>query len=190
MIRFLFRLALVLGAALSVSGCAFLSQRSAAFRPLAPDPMTPEAWAQVTGVYSGPIRATTKRFGTEGIRVFETRLELFGSPESPDVFIKIRTTHSGAWTAYSEKTETFTNIPERRYGTQGYVFASSHAPDQLLLRLRPNGVSLDVRPTMILTFRGRGYVDVQWLASNGWHGEGSLHRVPVFTDVELTRHWK
>lgn len=171
-------------AALFASGCAVLSQRRAPFSALAPEPMTPQQWKPLTGIYSGTIRATTRRLGTEGVRVFEARLELSGNPESPDVFLKIRTTHSGAWTTYSEKTETFTNIRVRRYGTDGYVLASTHAPDQVLLRLQPNGLWLDVRPTMILTFHAPGWADVQWLASNGWHGEGSLRSVPIFTDRE------
>jgi hypothetical protein len=163
------------------TGCGGVTAREHALTVLSPQPMNPAQWQRVTGLYAGPIRAATTRFGYEALSVRELRMEISGTAEEPLVFLKMQTSHAGAWTAYSEKTETFTNISERRYGTQGYVFASSHAPDQLLLRLRANGVSWNVRPRMILTFRGRSCIDVDWIAESGWRGEGTLQRLPIFS---------
>lgn len=165
---------------LLATGCAGVGKRRAVVRALAPETMTPEQWSRVVGVYIGPVRATTIRFGDEGVTVLQTRIEISGRPEAPEIFLKVQTSFSGAWIPYSEKLETFTNIPERRYGTQGYIFASSHDPNQILLRLRPNGIPLGVRPRLILSFHAHGCADVEYLGPSGWRGEGTLHRVPVF----------
>lgn len=154
---------------------------------LSPAPMGPGMFARVDGVYLGPVRVKTKRFGSEGIRLFEMRLEIAGSPHSPDVFIKLHTAYTGAWNVYGESREEFTNIPERRYGTQGYVVATSHAPNQLLLRPRPGPLSPHAGSFMIVTFSGPNRADVTWIGKSGWHGGGRLHRVPRFHDPESWR---
>jgi len=165
-----------------LTGCGTIPQRRAIRESVSPDPIDPRMFARIAGVYTGPIRTTTKRFGTQGVRLFETRLEVYGSPESPDVFFKIQTAFTGAWNVYGENSEEFTNIPDRRYGTQGYIVATTHAPDQLRIKLRAGAFSPHVGSFLIVTFRGRDCADVRWIGRSGWHGEGSLHRMPSFPD--------
>jgi len=147
--------------------------------------MSERAFARIAGVYLGPVRTTTKRFGTQGIRLFEMRLELYGNPESPDVFLKLHTAFTGAWEAYGENSEEFTNIPERRYGTQGFIVATTHAPNQIMLSPRTGALSPHLGSFMIVTFRGRNRADVTWIGRSGWHGGGTLHRVPSFSESHV-----
>lgn len=171
---------MVLGFSVFLAGCAGVPQRRAIRETLQPEPMTEQAWAAATGVYTGPVRTVIRRFGTEGAAVADARLEVSGSALRPRVFLKMQTGYSSAWTPYVERTETFTNIPERRYGTQGYILATTHGPDQLMLRFRPGVLSTNSRVFWIVTFTGRDCATVTAVGRSGRHGEGTLHRVPEF----------
>jgi hypothetical protein len=140
--------------------------------------MTPAAWASARGVYLGNIRATTERFGFEDNAAMDVRLDLSGPVTSPGVIFRMMRGYSTAWTEYGEWKGTFTNIPQKRYGTQGSVFASTHYPDQALLILRRNGASQYGGVWMILTFRNNNAIDIDWIGHAGWRGEGELSRAP------------
>lgn len=142
--------------------------------------MSGRVWAQVKGTYTGPIRASTERYGFEDLSAAETRLDLSGWADAPNAVFRMDRGYSTAWTEYGEWKGTFTNIPARRYGTQGTVIATTHAPNQMLLILRRNGVSPLKGNWMILTFRGNGTIDVDWIGHSGWRGEGELSRVRSF----------
>jgi len=176
--RVLRRIAALAVLAAAIAGCAGPSNRDAILADLNPAPMSPRAWSRATGVYTGAIRATTQRFGFEDESSIETRLDLSGPPNSPAVILRIMKGYSTAWTEYGEWKGTFTNIPDERYGTQGSVNASSHAPDRALLILRRNGASQLAGIWMILTFRPDGAVDVDWVGYAGWRGSGVLSRAP------------
>jgi hypothetical protein len=108
----------------------------------------------------------------------ETRLELSGWAGDPRVLLKFDSGFSTAWALYGERTGVYTNIPSRRYGSQGMIYASTHAPDQLLLKLRRFGVSANVGSFMILTFRADGTINVDFVGHSGWRGDGELWRAP------------
>lgn len=162
-----------------LAGCAAMPQRRAIRETPGPNPMTGSEWAAVTGIYTGPVRSVNRRFASEGLSVADARLELSGSAEQPRVFLKTQTGYAGAWSAYVERNESLTNIPERRYGTQGFIAAATHSPDGLTLQFRPGPFSTNSRAFWIVTFRGRDCAEVTAVARAGWHGEGTLHRVPV-----------
>jgi hypothetical protein len=109
----------------------------------------------------------------------ETRLDLAGSADSPDVILRLDTGFSTAWAMYGERKGTYTNISSKRYGAQGAILATTHAPNQLLLETRRFGASTGTGTWMILTFRGNGTVDIDVLGHSGWRGEGELWRVPA-----------
>jgi len=97
--------------------------------------------------------------------------------------LKMQTGYTSEWAPYGERTEAFTNIPERSYGTQGGFLASTHAPDQLLLRFRSGPLSSNAHVFWIIEFHGRDCAEVTAISPWGRHGEGTLHRVPVFSGV-------
>jgi hypothetical protein len=165
--------------AAALAGCATPSHRNAILNELDPAPMTPRAWSQVAGSYSGPVRLTTMHGAFEGEKTTEIRLDLSGSTDAPGVFLRMDSGLSTAWMPYGERKGSYTNIPSKRYGTQGAVFASTHAPDQLLLRLRRNGVSTSTGNWLILTFGRNGVVNVDMVGHSGWRGDGELWRVPA-----------
>jgi len=173
------RIAILIALAATLPGCAEPSNRAAILDDLNPAPMSARAWSHVTGTYTGPIRVVTQRFGFEDEAAMETRLELSGPPDSPDVVFRTQTGYSTAWNPYAQWKGTYTNILEKRYGTQGGIAASTHAPDQALLILRRNGISTPPGSWMILTFRGNGIIDVDWIGHQSWRGEGELWRVPA-----------
>lgn len=164
-----------------LAGCAGVPQRRAIRETLAPEPMSARAWAAVVGTYTGPVRSTMRRFRNEGASVAETRVEISGDAQNPRVFLKMQTGYTSAWVSYVERDETFTNIPERRYGTQGFVLASTHEPDQLMLRFRPGVLSANARAFWIITFCGRDCATIEAVGRSGRYGEGTLHRVPAFS---------
>ena len=175
----LFRATVLAALVVTLAGCATPSDRDAILNQLDPAPMTPRAWSQVAGSYSGPVRLTTMHGASEGEKTTEIRLDLSGGTNGPGVFLRMDTGLSTAWMPYGERKGTYTNIPSKRYGTQGTVFASTHAPDQLLLRLRRNGVSTFTGGSMILTFGRDGVVNVDMFGHSGWRGDGELWRVPA-----------
>lgn len=177
--RFFVRLALVSLVAV-LAGCG-TEDRDAAIDTLNPAPMSAAMWSRVPGTYAGPIRETTERYGFEDLAAMDTRLDLSGWADSPAVVFRMIRGYSTAWTMYGEWKGTFTNIPAKRYGTQGTVTATTHAPNQMLLILRRNGASPLKGTWMILTFQPDGSIDVQWLGHAGWHGEGELWRVPAWS---------
>lgn len=172
------RIAAVAALAVTIAGCQGPANRSLILDELNPAPMSPRAWSRATGTYTGAIRIATERYGFEDLAAMDTRLELSGWTDSPGVIFRMDKGYSTAWTEYGEWKGTFTNIPDQRYGTQGTVTASTHAPNQALLILRRNGVSERNGNWMILTFRGNGVVDVDWIGRAGWRGQGELWRVP------------
>ncbi len=138
--------------------------------------MPARVWSQVAGTYLGPIHASTERGSFEGLTSIETRLDLSGWSDSPEVVIRIDRGYSTSWTEYGEWHGTFTNIPAKRYGSQGQVIASTHAPNQLLLILHRNRTATHAGNWMILTFHENGHADVDWIGRSGWRGSGELWR--------------
>jgi hypothetical protein len=180
--RFFTRIAALAALSIGVAGCAEPISRTSVLDELNPAPMSPRAWSQVVGTYLGPIHASTERGSFEGLTAIETRLDISGPPDSPDVIVRLDRGYSTSWTAYGEWHGTFTNITERRYGSQGAVIASTHAPNQMLLKLRRNRTTSPAGAWMILTFLGNGRVDVDWIGRSGWRGTGELWRdSPVLT---------
>jgi len=164
-----------------LAGCAGFSDRRAILNELDPAPMTERAWSQMVGTYTGPIRSATQRGGFEGESATETRLDLSGWAAAPEVVLRMDTGFSTAWAMYGERKGTYTNIPSKRYGTQGAVYPSTHAPNQLLLQWRRFGVSANTGGWIILTFRGNGVIDADMIGHSGWRGDGELWRAPALT---------
>jgi hypothetical protein len=173
------RIAALVALAVTIAGCEGPSNRNLILDELNAAPMSPRAWSRATGTYTGAIRVATERYGFEDLSAMDTRLELSGWADSPQVIFRMDRGYSTAWTEYGEWKGTFTNIPDQRYGTQGTVTASTHAPDQALLVLRRNGASTQSGNWLILTFRGNGTIDVDWIGRAGFRGQGELSRVPV-----------
>jgi hypothetical protein len=140
--------------------------------------MPARAWSRVVGTYTGPVRATTIRFGFEGQSSIDARLDLSGWADDPEAVFRIDKTYSSPWTMYGETEGTFTNIPAKRYGSQGTVVASTHFPNQMLLVIRKDVTATRAGSWLILTFLGDGRVDVDWIGRSGWRGSGELWRVP------------
>ena len=159
-----------------VAGCAAPPDRSSILDELNPAPMSGRVWSRVTGTYLGPIHASTERGSYEGLMSMDTRLDLSGWSDAPDVVFRMDKGYTTSWTKYGEWHGTFTNIPDRRYGSQGGVIASTHAPDQLLLMLHRDRTATRSGSWMILTFRANGSVDVDWIGRSGWRGAGELWR--------------
>jgi len=171
-------LAPIAALALAISGCAGPPNRNAVLDTLNPAPMSPQAWSRVVGTYNGPIRATTIRYGFEAQAAMETRLDISGTPDAPLIIFKTNSGYSTSWSQYDERRATYTNIPSERYGSQGTVTASTHAPNQMLITLRRDTTLTHKGIWMILTFTGDGKVDVDWIGHSGWRGNGELWRVP------------
>jgi hypothetical protein len=159
------------------AGCSGYPDRRLILNELSPALMSDRAYAGVIGAYTGPIRATSQRGGFEGESSSEARLDLSGWPDAPRVVLKLDTGFSTAWAMYGEREGVYTNIPSQRYGAQGVVYASTHAPNQMLLKLRRFGASAGTGAWLILTFQGQGTIDVDWIGHSGWRGQGELWRV-------------
>jgi hypothetical protein len=172
------RIAALAALTVTIAGCVGHEDRSSVLQDLDPAPMTGRAWSHVTGTYTGPIRSVAERGGFEGASSMETRIDLSGWSVAPEVVLRMDNGFSTAWAMYGERKGVYTNIPSKRYGSQGTVFASTHAPDQLLLQTRRFGASTGTGIWMILTFRGNGNVDVDLIGHAGWRGDGELWRVP------------
>jgi len=139
--------------------------------------MTQRAWSRAEGSYVGPLRSTSLRGGFEGQSVIETRIDLSGWVDNPAVTMQTNNGFSTAWAMYGERKGLYTNVPAKRYGSQGTIYASTHAPDQLLLILRRFGASAGTTDWLIITFHGdNAYVDV--IGHSGWRGEGELWKIP------------
>jgi len=171
------RIAALATLAVTIAGCAGYPDRRTVLNELDPAPMTERAWSRVTGTYTGPVRSVTLRGGFEGESTMETRLDLSGWPDAPEAVLRVDTGFSTAWAMYGERRGTYTNIPSQRYGSQGTLYASTHAPNQLLLQLRRYGASTGTGNSMILTFLGKGKVEVDMIGHSGWRGDGELWRV-------------
>ena len=161
-----------------VAGCAGSRDRQAILDELNPAPMSRQAWSRAIGTYTGPIRSSTQRGGFEGYSSMDVRLDLSGGVDSPEVQLKIDNGFSTAWAYYGERKGFYTDIPSKRYGAQGTVFASTHAPNQLLLQTRRYGASSGTGVWMILTFQPGGIIDVDTIGHSGWRGDGELWRAP------------
>ena len=161
------------------AGCAGIPNRRAVLEELNPAQMSPRVFARAAGTYTGPIRATTLRGGFEGEMTMEVRLDLSGTLDKPEVLLRLVKGFSTAWAMYGERDGLYTNIPSKRYGAQGFVYASTHAPNQMLLQLRRFGASPNVGGWLILTFQPDDVVDVEWIGHSGWRGDGELWRTPA-----------
>lgn len=146
--------------------------------------MPERTWSRVAGTYAGPIRSTTLRGGFEGESALETRLDLSGWADSPEVVLTVDNGFSTAWAMYGERAGVYTNVPSKRFGSQGTVYATTHAPDQLLLHLRRFGLSAGTGGWLILTFHPNGVADVELIGHSGWRGDGQLWRVPEMLRVQ------
>jgi hypothetical protein len=160
------------------TGCAGPDNRNAVLYQLNAAPMTASAWASARGTYNGPIHASTDRFGFHALMQAETRLDLYGSASDPAVTLQVDKGYSTAWTMYGERTGTYTNVPTKRYGSQGTILATSHYPNQVLLVVRRD-TTVNHKPTwLILTFLPNGSIDIDYLGLSGWRGSGELWRIP------------
>jgi hypothetical protein len=166
-------------AAAMLSGCAGGPDRNAILQELNPAPMSQRDWALARGTYTGPVRSTTQRFGVEGQSATEMRLDLSGWADQPGIKARMDAGYSTAWSMYGERKGVYTNIPAQRYGSQGTVYPSTHAPNILLLKFRRYGASGNTGTWMILTFRGNGAIDVDLIGHSGWRGDGELWRIPA-----------
>jgi hypothetical protein len=164
-----------------LAGCAGPGNRNAVLDELSPAPISGRTWSRIVGTYTGPIHASTERFGFEGLSAMETRLDLSGWADAPAVIFRMDKGYSTSWTMYGERNGTYTNIHDQRYGSQGTVVASSHAPNQLLLVLRRDTTANHKGTWLILTFLADGSVDVDYIGHSGWRGSGELSRVPSYT---------
>jgi len=181
--RFLWLFGPLMAAAI-LAGCAGPSNRNAVFNELNPAPMTASAWARIRGTYTGPIHASTDRFGVHALAQMETRLDINGSAYDPAVTLQIDKGYSTSWTAYGEHKGTYTNVPYRRYGSQGTIVASSHYPNQMLVTVRRVS-TLNHKPSwLVLTFLPSGSIDVDYLGLSGWRGSGELWRIPGYISVQ------
>jgi hypothetical protein len=164
-----------------LAGCAGPNNREVVLDELNPAPVSGRTFARIAGTYTGPIHASTIRFGYEGLSSMETRLDLSGWADAPGVVFQVDKGYSTGWTEYGERKGTFTNIPDKRYGSQGTLVASTHAPNQLLLALRRDTTLSHRNAWLILTFLRNGDVDVDYIGRSGWRGQGELSRVPNYT---------
>jgi hypothetical protein len=175
------RLVLALVALLVCSGCISIRDRRAVLNSLNPAPIDPLTWSRIAGIYTGPLRADVNTFvGTRGVSVSDARLEIYGTAQHPEVFFKWNTEFSTALFPIEGRIESYTNIPERRYGVKGRARPSTHAPNEMLIKLHPNILSPTSFTYLILRFRGDGAADVDYLGHFGWRGIGTLHRQTRF----------
>lgn len=163
--------------AMVLAGCAGFADRRVILDQLSPQPMSPAAWGRVVGTYMGPVRVTTQRGGFEGENTVEMRLDLSGWADAPEATMKMDSGFSTAWAMYGERKGLYSNVPAKRYGSQGELFVSTHAPNQMLIEMRRFGISPNIRAWLILTFEDNGNVSVDWIGHSGWRGDGELWRV-------------
>ena len=160
--------------------------------------MSPRAWKNCVGIYKGTIHSAAfahtdiggATFGTldvelesaqpPGVTVAEVRLDLSGTPDCPLVYLEMDSSATSEWVPSGTYFEKYTNIPHRKYGVRYGVLAYSHAPNQLLISLKPDLFSPNRGAAMILTFRGRGVVDIEYIGHFSRRGNGNLSRVPGF----------
>jgi len=178
-------------------GCSTVDQRKAFFENLSPDRMSKSAWKHYTGAYRGTIHSSAYPNGVmganarewvfqtdasmePGVTVAEVRLDLSGTPEEPQVYLEMDSACSSEWVTSGTYFEKFTNIPQRQYGVKNGLLAYSHAPNQLLISLKPEFFSPNRGAAMILTFRGKGYVDIEYIGHFSRRGIGNLSRVTTF----------
>jgi hypothetical protein len=173
------RIAALAALAVIFSGCEGYPDRGLILNGLNPAPMSQRTWSRVTGTYTGPVRSASQRGGFEGYSAMETRLDLSGWVDDPQVQLRIDNGFSTAWALYGERKGLYTNIPSKRYGAQGTLYVSTHAPNQLLLKTRRFGASAGTGIWFILTFQPSGTVDVDLIGHSGWRGDGELWRVPA-----------
>lgn len=192
------RVTLLFFVIISLTGCSTLPQREAFFENLSPDKISQSAWKKYTGIYKGTIHSSSSgNYGVEGVNmeyvdprlnssddpgvtVAEVRLELSGTPEEPQVYLEMQSACTSVWVTSGNYLEKFTNIPQREYGVHARLLAYSHAPNQLLISLKPQFFSPNRGAAMILTFRGKGYVDIEYIGHFSRRGTGNLTRVPAF----------
>ncbi|HEX4084123.1 MAG TPA: hypothetical protein VHY22_04370 [Chthoniobacteraceae bacterium] len=178
------RIAALAAVIFMAAGCAGIPDRRAVLEELNPAQMDARVFARAAGVYTGPIRATTLRGGFEGEMSMDVRLDLGGTVDAPEVLLRINRGISTAWAMYGERDGLYTNIPSKRYGAQGYVYVSTHAPNQMLLELRRFGASPNTSGWMILTLQPNDVLDAEWIGHSGWRGDGELWRTTA-----LNHHW-
>jgi len=174
------RLSLIFCLITFLVGCSTVDQRSAFFDNLSPERVSEKAWKSYTGTYKGTIHSTAQSYSTVGITVADVRIELSGTPDAPLVYLEMDSAGTSAWNASVTYLEKFTNITQRQYGVRGRLLAYSHAPNQLLISLQPAILSPNRGAAMILTFRGKGFVDVEYIGHYSRRGTGALSRVPTF----------
>jgi hypothetical protein len=180
------------------AGCtSTVDQRKAFFGNLSPDRVTESAWKNYTGIYRGTIHSSARPStplgvnmrdiaiqlddsGMAGVTVAEVLFELSGTPDEPLIYLKLDTAASSEWVMSGTYVEKYTNIPQREYGVDGRLLAYSHEPNQLLISLKPPFFSPNRGAAMILTFRGKGYVDIEYIGHFGRRGNGNLSRLPTF----------
>lgn len=172
------RLLLLASLALFLAGCT-IPEHPPLLHDLSPAPMSPLDWEKSCGIYVGPIRSTSWHFGTEGVSVAETRLEISGTTGNPLIYIKMETAFTSAGNRSGNRTESFTNIAERRYGTPQGLVASSHAPNQLYIRLLASASSPSYGAFMIVTFHGRNPAHVEFVEHLSRRGDGMLQHLTV-----------
>ncbi len=163
---------------LVLAGCRTINERNAVFTGLSDEPIACAKWRKLVGVYSGPVRSMSKGVGTTGITTQNMRLEVYGSPENPLVFLRLRAFATSAFTAYGERIESFTNMPEREFGVRARLSVSSHAPHDLFVTLEPTILSPNRGGAMIFSFQENGRVDVDSVGHFQRRGIGTLNREP------------
>jgi len=163
-----------------LSGCSSVREREDFFSKLSPERINGADWHRLVGVYKGYTSSCSRAFGNNGVTEDEIILEISGGAENPLVYMIKQSSASSAWNASVSYTEKFTNIPQRVYGGAKQVLVSSHAPNELLISLKPELFSPNRGTAMILTFREDGSVDVEYIGHYGRRGIGRLLPVPSF----------
>jgi len=176
--RTLAQWAALVAVAASMAACSGPADRQNILARLNPAFMGPRTWEHYVGTYTGPIHADSMRFGYEGLSTRSIQITLSGRTDYPLVTLKEVNDTSSAFDEYVERKATYTNNPVQRYGAQGWVLASTHAPNQLLVRFRRYGIAVSAL-RMIMTFNADGSADVDFFGHSGWRGTGELWRVPV-----------
>ncbi len=116
----------------------------------------------------------------KGLMAMDSRLDLSGWANAPEVVFRIDRGYSTSWTPYGEWHGTFTNIPSKRYGSQARLLPRRTPPTRCSWSCGGTEPRTRKGAWMILTFLGNGNVDVDWLGRSGWRGTGwALTRVPV-----------
>ena len=127
----------------------------------------------MVGNYSGPIRSRVKTsMGSTGEKSEEVNVSIRGSAQHPQIFMRIRSNYSTAWTGSGARLDAYTNIESMLYGNNPLIGASSHAPNALVIEIPKN--------IYTLKFVCPDSADVEEIGIHGWRGTGRLHRVPDF----------